>query len=419
MIALIDGNSFYCSCERAFAPELRRAPLIVLSNNDGCVIARSNEAKDLGLKMGEPWHIASKRPELAPIIWRSSNYALYGDMSRRMYEVLLTLAPRVEPYSIDEMFLDMQGLSGDLIERCVEMRAKVRKIAKIPTCVGIGPTKTIAKLANKTAKGDRAGSGVCDFSDARSRARAYATISIGEVWGIGRATIEKLKKLHVESVADFVALSPDLVRKALTVTGLRTQAELRGMACMSISLAPAPKKTLAVTRSFGRPIDDWTALHQAVASYAARAAERLRTHGLKAAALQVFVQTNPFKPGEPQYSNSVTFEIEASADSFALIAAATSAAFRLWKPGYRYAKAGVICLDLYAAADQAGGGLFPSRDPVLSAKIMKALDAVNNRYGRDTLVPGVLRQKAKWGMRRERLSPRYTTHPDEMMCVRS
>ena len=172
MFALIDGNSFYCSCERAFDPTLRNKPVVVLSNNDGCAIARTHEAKDLGIKMGEPYHLARRRPGLEHVIWKSSNYALYGDMSRRMYEVLTTLAPRVEPYSIDEMFLDFRGLP-DTPKRAAEMRAAVLKIAKIPTCVGIVPTKTIAKLANAVAKKDRHGNGVCDLSDPDVRARAY------------------------------------------------------------------------------------------------------------------------------------------------------------------------------------------------------------------------------------------------------
>jgi DNA polymerase V len=174
MFGLIDGNSFYCSCERAFAPELRGVPLVVLSNNDGCVIARTHEAKALGLKMGDPWHVVSRKPGIAGVVqWRSSNYAVYGDMSRRVFEILLDHVETVEPYSIDEMFLDLTGMGADLVPFCKDLRARVRQIAKIPTCVGIGPTKTIAKLANKVAKGDRSGSGVLDFSSADARAQAY------------------------------------------------------------------------------------------------------------------------------------------------------------------------------------------------------------------------------------------------------
>ena len=227
MFALIDGNSFYCSCERAFDPTLRGKPVVVLSNNDGCVIARTQEAKDLGVKMGDPWHLVAKKPELKPVIVKSSNYVLYGDMSRRMYAVLVDLVPDVDPYSIDEMFLDLRGLPGDLAARAAEIRTAVRRIAKIPTCVGIGPTKTLAKLANKVAKGDRNGPGVTDLSRPETRAKLFPGLDLSDVWGIGRASMEKLAAQGVRSVADFVALPQDAVRKTLTVTGQRTHAELR------------------------------------------------------------------------------------------------------------------------------------------------------------------------------------------------
>lgn len=416
MFGLIDGNSFYCSCERAFDPKLRHVPLVVLSNNDGCVIARSNEAKDMGVAMGEPWHIASERPEIAGVVWRSSNYALYGDMSRRVYELLLDRVPRVEPYSIDEMFLDLAALPGDRVARCAAIRHDVRTLAKIPTCIGIGPTKTIAKLANKVAKKDRAGDGICDFAEEADRIDAYSSLGLGEVWGIGRASLEKLKRMGVESIADFVAMPADTVRKTLTVTGLRTHAELRGISCMPLSLAPTDEKSLAVTRSFGKPISSWAEMEQAVATYAAKAGARLRSHGLSAGGMQVFMHTNPFKPGEPQHAPGSTFDIERSSDSIALIGSATRAARRLWRPQFRYIKAGVILLDLRASDTVS---LFPTRDPVRSAKLMAALDAVNLRYGRDTLRPAVTAPRAAWGMRRAQLSPRYTTHPDEILEARS
>src|SRR5690606_29355343 len=271
MFALIDGNSFYCSCERAFDPTLRNKPIAVLSNNDGCAIARTNEAKDLGLKMGEPWHLASKRPELKPMIWMSSNYALYGDMSRRMYEVLCEFAPRVDPYSIDEMFLDFEGLPCDTVAFAARIRDRVRQVAKIPTCVGLGPTKTIAKLANKLAKHDRSGPGVCDLNDPAERIRRYADIPLNEVWGIGPATAAKLARRGIDSVAAFIRMPLDETRDLLTVVGARTHAELRGIVCFPFSVAPQTRKSIAVTRSLGRPVMTWVEMEQAVASYVTRA----------------------------------------------------------------------------------------------------------------------------------------------------
>ena len=409
MFALIDGNSFYCSCERAFDPTLRGKPLAVLSNNDGCAIARTHEAKDLGLKMGEPWHLASKRPELKPVIWMSSNYALYGDMSRRMYEVLRASAPAVDPYSIDEMFLDLEGMPGDHAAFGADLRERVRRIAKIPTCVGIGPTKTIAKLANKVAKGDRNGPGVCDFSDAAVRSRAYPSIALAEVWGLGPASVSKLKRRGVESVADFVALPNDELRDLLTVVGVRTQAELNGTLCFPFAGPPATRKSLAVTRSFGRPVTTWAEMEQAIATYATRAAEKLRRHQLVASAMQVFLRTNEFNR-DPKYANQSTFEIEGSADTFSLIGDAVRAGRRLWREGFRYAKAGIVLLDLKRRED-VPTTLFPSRDPEVSTRLMGALDAVNARYGPRTLIPAIAGIPQGWSMRRQRLSPRYTTSP--------
>lgn len=419
MFALIDGNSFYCSCERAFDPKLRDKPVVVLSNNDGCVIARTNEAKDLGLKMGDPFHLVAKRPELKGVVWKSSNYALYGDMSRRMFEVLAALVPRVEPYSIDEMFLDLFGVPGDLVALAVMIRAAVRRIAKIPTCVGIGPTKTLAKLANKIAKADRAGSGVCDLSTAQQCAAAFPHVDIADVWGMGRASVKKLAAIGVRTVADFVAMPADLVRDMLTVTGQRTHAELRGISCMPFSEMPASRKSIACTRSFGRAVTSWDEMREAVATYAARAGEKLRRFGLSAGAMQVFMRTNEFN-NDPKYSNQATFAIEATADSRALISAATRAASGMWRDGYRYAKAGIVLVDLYKAHELPAADMFATRDPEKSGRVMAALDALNGRFGRDTVRPGGLIAKpAGWSMRRENLSPCYTTRIEDVMHVKA
>jgi DNA polymerase V len=418
MFALIDGNSFYCSCERAFDPKLRDKPVVVLSNNDGCVIARTNEAKDLGLKMGDPWHIVAKKPELKAVICRSSNYVLYGDMSRRMFDVLCGMAPAVEPYSIDEMFLDFSGLPGDLVARSAEIRARVRQLAKIPTCVGIGPTKTIAKLANKLAKGDRTGPGVMDLSSPDQREAIYPDVPLGEVWGMGRASVTKLAKIGVETVGQFVKLPPDAVRDMLTVTGQRTHAEQRGVLCYGFSEGPQTRKSIACTRSFSRAITEWEDMREAVASYTTRAAEKLRRYGLFVGAMQVFMRTNEFN-NDPKYANSVTFEVEPTADTFALIGSATRAARSLWREGYRYAKAGVLLLDLYKGKEMPAGDLFASRDPERSKSLMTALDAINGRFGRETVRAASVGYQRTWSMRRANLSPCYTTRATDLLEVRA
>ena len=414
MFALIDGNSFYCSCERAFEPKLRNVPLVVLSNNDGCVIARTNEAKDLGIKMGDPWHLVAKRPELKPVQWRSSNYSLYGDMSRRMYQLLTAEVPRVEPYSIDEMFLDYGGLAGDLVSLSSHLRDMVRRVAKIPTCVGIGPTKTIAKLANKIAKKDRNGSGICDLRSKSDRTTWYSKLALDEVWGVGRASVVKLQKAGAATVADFVAMEPDYVRDLMTVTGLRTHAELRGTVCVGMTGEAATRKSIAVTRSFGHLVTTWEEMREAVASYATRAAEKLRSHGLQAAAMQVFMNTNTFSKTDRQYSAGKTIAIEATADTLAMIPAAVRLARSLWRPGFRYQKAGVILVDLYKATELPME-MFPSRDPEKAARLMKAMDAINAHEGKGTIRPAQVPGTAAWGGRQRNVSPRYTTRLEEIL----
>ncbi len=416
MFGLIDGNSFYCSCERAFNPKLRGKPLVVLSNNDGCVISRTHEAKDLGLKMGEPWHLAKRRPEFKSIIIKSSNYALYGDMSRRMYQVLLDHAPRVEPYSIDEMFLDFKGMDVDLDELSTKLKNEVRRIAKIPTCVGIGPTKTIAKLANALAKLDRNGTGVRNLAEPDYREQIYPDVPLGLVWGLGRASAKKLELLKVFTVADFLRLPEDHVRDLLTVTGLRTYKELQGLPCHFFSLSEPTKKSLACTRSFGRSVTEWEEMRQAIVTYVTRAAEKMRRHNLAGAAMQVFMHTNRFN-NDPSYANQTTFQLEPTDDTLALISSAVRAAHSIFRPGYRYAKAGVIFVDLFLKKDLPAQ-LFPTIDPIKSAKLMTALDAVNMKYGRNTLTAGgILPESGGWTMKRENLSPCYTTQFDDMLEV--
>jgi len=415
VFGLIDGNSFYCSAERAFAPELRGIPLVVLSNNDGCAIARTTEAKAIGIKMGEPWHLAQRRPECKAVEWRSSNYPLYGDMSRRMYEVLATSVPQVEPYSIDEMFLDLAGMP-DLPEFCRQLRDEVRRVAKIPTCIGIGPTKTIAKLANRIAKDDFSLRGICDLRDEAARAALYDELPISMVWGIGGKTVEKLNRVGIASIADFVRLEPQQVRDILTVIGARVQAELRGQSCLLLTLMPPPRQAIAVTRSFGRLVTSWGELREAVAAYATRAAEKLRAEGLEAGHLAVFAHTNPHN-GDEWYSGSRAAQIEPTADTLALIGEAVRLLCAFWRPGFRYFKAGIMLGDLAPARQQAG--MFATRDTVKSARTMAALDAVNARFGRGTLRPAATGMLKAWAGRQARHSPRYTTSAEEMLIAKA
>ncbi|WP_392354471.1 Y-family DNA polymerase [Brevundimonas sp. LF-1] len=412
MFGLIDGNNFYVSCERAFDPTLIGRPVIVLSNNDGCAIARSAEAKALGIKMGEVWHLSKRKPEYRSVIARSSNYALYGDMSRRVFEVLSESFARVEPYSIDEMFVDLTEFAR--ADYCRRVRERIRRVTKIPTCVGIGPTKTLAKLANKHAK---TASGVSDFSDLDVRREAFATMPIDEVWGIGCASQTKLNNLGIFTVEQFAALTSASVRKLMTVTGQRTHAELNGVSCLPLALAPSQRQTVAVTRMFGRLVETWEDMREALAAHASRAAEKCRNHGLVANAMVVFFHTHPHN-GDPWYHGQRSFEIEPTSDSFALISQAVRAGRSMWRPNTRYAKAGVILLDLKSARDMPRD-LLPTADTVRSEKLMAALDAVNNRFGSGTLRPGGIRQVTPWSTRAANRSPRYTTRLSDLMEVRA
>lgn len=391
----------------------------MLSNNDGCAIARSAEAKAAGIRMGDPWHKVRNKPDVraARVEWFSSNYALYGDMSRRMYQVLAARVPRVEPYSIDEMFLDLD-VPGCPAELSRSLREDVRRIAKIPTCVGLGPTKTIAKLANAVAKADPRMEGVCDLRDEGVRHRLYEATTVGEVWGIGGRTVEKLEALGITTVARFVAMPPKEARSLLTVVGLRVQAELAGMSCLPLSLVAPTRKGIAVTRSFGRPVTLWGDMREACAHHAARAGEKLRSEGLVAARMAVFLHTNPHAPDEPWHSAQHGGRIEPTDDTRALVGEALRMLRPLWRGGHRYFKVGVILDDLCDRETQPRS-LFPTRDPAASARLMAAMDAINGRFGRGTVRPLATGIDRRWGTRHAHLSPRYTTRLEEIMRARA
>lgn len=411
----IDGNSYYCSVERAFQPELRGKPLVALSNNDGCVIARSAEAKELGLKMGDAWHIVRKRPECKDPQWRSSNYPLYGDMSRRVYEVLAARVPAVEPYSIDEMFLDLSGIA-DLMSFCRTLRQEVRQIAKIPCCIGIGSTKTIAKLANKLAKTAPDPSGVYDLRDEGERRAVYAQTPISSVWGIGRQTAKKLNGLGVASIADYLELPSRQVRQMFSVVGERTQAELNGISCMPLSLAPPARQSVAVTRSFGRLVTSWSDLREAVATYATRAAEKLRRDGLVARHLSVFAHTSPHN-GDRWFSINRATQIEETADVGVLIGEAVRLLRMGWEPKHRYFKAGVMLTGLVPAGRQQG--LLAEPHEPRSAIRMAVMDEINAKYGAGTVRSACVGGKADWSARQGNVSPSFTIRVEDILRARA
>lgn len=418
VFALVDCNNFYVSCERVFNPRLEGVPVGVLSNNDGCFVARSAELKALGVKMGQPHFEVRDLCRRHDVRVLSSNYALYGDLSARVTDCLRGFAPTLENYSIDESFLDMTGLTGNLAGIGSDIRRTVRRWTGIPVCIGIAPSKTMAKLANHAAKKAlRDDTGVCDLSDPGDREAILAAVPVEEVWGVGRRSAEKLHRLNVHTAADLRDLDPRLARQVLTVVGERLVYELRGIACMSLDLEPSPRRTVAVTRSFGEPITEWEQMREAVAAYVTRAGEKLRMEDLAAEAIQVFMHTSPFRPG-PAYSNAVTMELQpATNDTFSLIAAATAGARRIWRDGFQMSKAGVILSGLVPVG-RVQPDLLQAADRARSARLMAALDSVNSRMGRNTLVPAATVGRA-WRMRQERRSPSYTTKIEDVPVVRA
>lgn len=413
-LALIDGNSFYCSCERVFDPRLEKRPVIVLSNNDGCAVARTAEAKALGIGMGAPFFKIKDICRAGNVAVFSSNYALYGDMSRRMNQVYQGFSPDIEIYSIDESFLDVEHVHfKDRTAWASDLRATTRQWTGIPCSVGIGPTKTLAKLANKASK--KLPSGVLDLSDERVRAEVMATFPIGDVWGIGRASQEKLAHLGIEFASQVAAMDPKLARQLMTVVGERIIHELNGRPVIELEAVAPQRKGCAVTRSFGQRVTSKIEMEQAVAGYATRLGEKLRRHGLATDHVTVFMHTSPFAD-DPQRSVSMTVDIpEATNDSLHLIKAAKRAVDGLWKSGFRYSKAGIITQDLVPPAERQRA-LFDGLDHDRAARVMAAMDEANRRWGRATVVPAAvgIASKSAFTTKFERRSPRYTTRWDEL-----
>jgi len=415
-LALIDGNSFYCSCERVFDPKLEKRPVIVLSNNDGCAVARTTEAKALGIKMGQPMFQIRDLCRQNNVAVFSSNYALYGDMSRRMNEVYQGFSPDIEIYSIDESFLDVTHVRpGDRMAWASDLRATTRQWTGIPCCVGIGPTKTLAKLANKAAK--KLPAGVLDLSDERIRAKVMATFPIADVWGIGPASQAKLQHLGIEFAGQVRDMDPKLARQLMTVVGERIIHELNGRPSIALETVAPQRKGCAVTRSFGERVTYKAQMEQAVAGYATRLGEKLRRHGLATDHVTVFMHTSPFAD-DPQRSVSMTVDIpQATNDSLTLIKAARRAVDALWKPGFRYSKAGIITQDLVPPAERQVA-LFDNLDHERAAKVMAAMDEANRRWGRATVVPaatmGGPRKPQTFTTKFDMRSPRFTTRWDEL-----
>ena len=427
MFALIDGNNFYASCERVFQPALRGKPLIVLSNNDGCAIARSDEAKSLGIPMGQPLHeIPPKiRKQLAV---RSANFTLYGDMSARVGAVLRESVARIEPYSIDESFLDLSPVR-DRIAFARDLRERVQRWTGIPNCIGIGPTKTLAKLGNYVAKSAtrKPGSyplelaGVADLSALKKGELEdiLAATPVNELWGVGRKWTARLQQIGVRTALDLRNVPRDRILERFGVVLARTQRELMGIACIALEEVEAERQQILVSRSFGNRVDDPVAVGEALATFAQRACEKLRNRDLVAAAVGVFAHTDTFKPSLPQHFPSRTAMLpRPTADTRIVLERVNELRRGLLRNGCAYKKAGVWLYDL-ARPRALHGDLF---SPVTQGnpRLMATVDAINRRFGRNTLGLAATgwREEPDWGMRQLHLSPCYTTKASELPRVR-
>jgi DNA polymerase V len=418
-IALIDCNNYYVSCERAFDSRLVGVPVIVLSNNDGCAVARSAEAKALGIKMGDPVHLIRDKIERHGIRVLSSNYTLYGDMQRRVVASIEAFARDFEIYSIDETFVDLAGFEDrDLVAHVRAMRDQVLRWTTIPTCVGLGPTKTLAKLGNAAAKKNPLFDSVADLRDEAIRTWVLDRFAVGDVWGVGGATAVKLAALGIHTAGQLRDMPMKQARAMGTVVLERLVAELRGIPSGVVETIEPQRKGMAVTRSFGTPVNDIATLMGAVTQYAMRAGEKLRSHGLVAARLTVFFHTNRFKPDRPQYSASRVIALHPMTnDSFELIAAARRGVEHGWRDGFAITKAGIMLDDL-VAAELRPRTLFEG-DTEKRDRLMGALDSVNSRFGRFAAVPATQGFRRDWKMRADMKSPAWTTRIEDVPRVRA
>ncbi|MGB6097345.1 MAG: Y-family DNA polymerase [Comamonas thiooxydans] len=432
MYALVDGNNFYVSCERVFRPSLNGRPVIVLSNNDGCAIARSNEAKELGIKMGAPWFQIRHLESAAGLVALSANFPLYGDMSERMMTLAAGLGPTQEIYSIDESFITLDGVR-DATRRAWAIRSRILQWIGIPCGIGIAPTKTLAKLANHIAKSAERKPGsypgelaqVCNLAELSPAAlgRILARTAITEVWGIGPRLGAALLEAGIANVEQLRAMDPALARRRWSVVLERTVRELQGQPCIALEQAPPPKQMIACTRSFGQTVSELEPLIEAVSEFATRAAEKLRGQQGRAARIQVFAHTSPHRPG-PRFSRSVVVPlIRPTCDTRQLVAAAIAGLRSIYQPGFALIKAGVILLDLVGPEVQQQELEFArearSRD---QARLMSTLDAINGRYGQGAIHVGSTGQEKperQWAMRQLRRTPHYTTALKDVPLVRA
>ncbi|SPO54320.1 DNA polymerase V, subunit C [Pseudomonas sp. JV551A1] len=418
VFALIDCNSFYASCERVFRPDLAKTPIVVLSNNDGCVIARSYDAKPY-VKMGEPYFQAKEKLRRHGIVAFSSNYALYGDMSERVMSLIESMVPAAEVYSIDECFADLTGVAGNLTQFGRDVRARVLRCTGIPVGVGIARTKTLAKLANHTAKRLQAQTGgVVDITDNFKRDWVLRNTEVKEVWGIGRRMTVHLEPMGIHTAMDLAKADPRMLRDKFNVVVEKTARELAGTPCLELDEADPPKQEICCSRMFGKRLTELAPIKQAVATYTGRAAEKLRAQGSVCKRMRVSIRTGMFNPEEARHAQGALVELPyPTCDTLLMTRLAVDAAAKIFQPGFRYSKAEVLLMDLRQPGEFTAD-LFALKQSVCCDRLMNVMDRINNRWERGTMRPGSVPTSPDWGMRREMLSQSYTTRIDQLWTVK-
>jgi DNA polymerase V len=415
-IAIIDVNNFYVSCERVFNPKLENKPVVVLSNNDGCAISRSNEAKTLGIKMGTPWFKLKEFAKQENVTALSSNYTLYLDMSRRVMTLLSKFSPEQEIYSVDESFLDLTSFkSKDLIKYGQQIKTKIKQWTGLPVSIGIGSTKTLSKLANHIAKKNSSFKGVCNLNimDQDTLETWMSRIPVNEVWGVGRSLAPKLNQLGIISVLDLKLTDPDYIRQQFSIILEKTVRELNGVMCMKLKDIAEPNKEIMVSRSFGRRVKDKQELIEAITSYTSRAAERMRKQESVATSLYVYIRTSPHD-NKKQYANGVNIPLfQPSDDTMVLTNAALLGLDYIFREGFDYQKAGVTLCNL-TSKHQKQGSLF---NGTISHSRMNVMDTINQRW-KGKLKLGSEGVTKEWEMKSQFKSRNYTTNWDQLLTVR-
>ncbi|WP_152208287.1 translesion error-prone DNA polymerase V subunit UmuC [Marinobacter changyiensis] len=419
--ALCDANSFYASVEQIFQPAYRGRPLIVLSNNDGCTVARSKEAKRIGIKMGAPLFMIRDLVRRHNVVVCSSNYALYGDMSDRFMQTLEELSPKVMPYSIDEAFLDLTGVRSamSLLDFGHQVKDRVAQWTGLPICVGVSTTLTLAKLANHGAKQYPKTGGVVDLTSLERQQKLLAITPVEEIWGIGSRLAKRLKPLGIATGLDLSRADPAWIRSHFSVVVERTAWELRGVACQEIDEVPPTKQQIVCSRSFGQPVTDLDNMLAAVTSFATRAAEKIRGEERVAGQISAFLSTNRFAEG-PRYSNSASQTLPyPSSDTRVLVLAATKLITQLWRDGFRFNKAGVMLMDFREPMKSQGDMFDRTGDSEQDQALMTTLDNINRIGGSGTVKFARQTQRVQpWAMRREHLSPAFTTRWSDLPRAR-